>query len=60
MNYITTKQAADLIGITLRTLQKHCQALGFAKIGGNYLLTAVQVEQVQKHMADHPQGRWKN
>ncbi len=60
MEYITTKQAAaDILGITLRTLQKHCQALGFAKTGGHYLLTAVQVEQVQKYMADHPRGRRK-
>jgi len=60
MEYITTKEAATAIGITLRILQKHCQALGFAKTGGHYLLTACQVEEVKKYMADNPRGRRKN
>ncbi len=60
IKYITTKEANGILRITLRTLQKHCQVLSFAKIGGHYLLTAVQVEQVRRYMADHPRGRRKH
>ena len=57
MEYITTKEAAKLLKITLRTIQKHCQALGFVKFGGNYMLTACQVEEIRNHMAANPRGR---
>ena len=60
MEYVTTTQATELLGIRLRTVQLHCQALDFVKTGGHYLLTAVQVEQVQHYMAEHPRGRRKN
>ena len=60
MEDITTIQAAPILGITLRNLQNHCQTLGFAKTGGHYLLPAVQVEQMQQYMADHPRGRRKH
>ncbi len=60
MREITTKEAIDILRITLRTLQKHCQALCFAKIGGHYFLSACQVEEIRQHMANNPRGRKKH
>ena len=59
MNYITTKDAAIICGVTLRTMQNYCKMLGTDKIGGHYLLTPGQVKEIEKHVDDHPRGRRK-
>ena len=56
MNFMTTRAAAINLGVTLRTVQNHCKALGFSKTGRDYLLTVGQVNQIRQYMADHPRG----
>ena len=56
MNYMTTREAATSLEITLRTVQNHCKALGFSKAGRDYLLTPGQVNQIRQYMAEHPRG----
>ena len=56
MNFITTREAATFLGVTLRTVQNHCKALGFSKAGRDYLLTPGQVMRISRYMADHPRG----
>ena len=56
MNFMTTRAAAINLGVTLRTVQNHCKALGFSKAGRDYLLTPGRVEQIRQYMADHPRG----
>jgi len=60
MNYMTTRTAATYLEVTLRTVQNHCQALGYNKAGRDYLLTNGQVELIRQHMADHPRGGRKS
>jgi len=59
MNYMTTREAATALGVTLRTVQNHCKALGFTKIGGHYWLSDKKIEQIRQYMADNPRGRRK-
>ena len=59
MNYMTTREAAISLGVTLRTVQNHCKALGFNKTGRDYLLTNGQVNEIRRHMIDHPRGKRK-
>jgi len=56
MNFMTTRAAAINLGVTLRTVQNHCKALGFSKTGRDYLLTVGQVNQIRQYMAEHPRG----
>ena len=55
---ITTTQAAEMLGIARRTVQKWCAELGFERQGRDYLLTDDQLAQIRAVAQDAP-GRPK-
>lgn len=57
--YIDTKTAAIVLGITRRRVQSHCKELDFKKLGRDYQLSADQVEQIYQTRLLRPVGRPK-
>ena len=51
---ITTMEAAQILGIARRTVQKWCAELDFERVGRDYLLTDDQLAQIRAVAQDAP------
>jgi len=58
-DYIDTRTATIILGVKQRRVENYCQILGFEKIGGIYLLSVEQLEQIWQYKLLNPPGRPK-
>lgn len=58
MSTLTSKEAARSLGVTVRSIQIHCQKLGVQKLGRDYLITPKALTELRKHVQVGP-GRPK-
>ncbi len=59
-DYYSTKEAADILGVAPRTVQKHCNLLDKKKIGHDYILGEKDIQEIKKYMLEHPRGNPHN
>ena len=50
------REAAKVLRISPRTVQKQCKILEINRFGKYYMLTIEDIENIRKYMQEHPRG----
>ncbi len=56
MKMYTSKQVAEMLGIGLSTVAKHCVSVGIVRQGRDWLISEAQIDQIRAWIKAHPKG----